>query len=211
MAEATLEQQKTKRKRGRTARPPTPCSIDGCERDAQSKGICKMHYQRVRRYGHADLNLNWGTPAERFTRSYVVDPVSGCWEWTAWRNRGGYGILRVPPNQKLRAHRLSYELHHGLVPDGMLVCHHCDNRGCVNPDHLFLGTHKDNAQDMVAKGRAPDRTGGRKLNWAMVTNIRVMYARGQHSYTQIADTYGVDDETIRGIVKGKTWLSPPAA
>lgn len=77
---------------------------------------------------------------------------SGCWHFTGYINKAGYGQIKII-NNVIHAHRASWILHNGHVPSGLLVCHKCDNPKCVNPDHLFLGTHKDNAIDMVIKGR----------------------------------------------------------
>jgi hypothetical protein len=76
----------------------------------------------------------------------------GCWEWDAMRDRKGYGILMSGP-KRLRAHRISYEIHFGPIPDGLFILHRCDNPPCVNPAHLFLGTLADNNRDKTAKGR----------------------------------------------------------
>lgn len=84
-----------------------------------------------------------------------VDKSAGadaCWIWTACRDHKGYGQLRIH-SKSILAHRYAYILEHGEIPDGMFVCHHCDNPSCVNPTHLFLGTNTDNVHDMMAKGR----------------------------------------------------------
>jgi hypothetical protein len=89
--------------------------------------------------------------------SKVKKKPSGCWEWQGTMKKNGYGIFqdrtREGSGKQLQAHRFSFEIFHGEIPPGLLVCHHCDNPKCVNPEHLFLGTHKDNTQDMIRKGR----------------------------------------------------------
>lgn len=97
------------------------------------------------------------TIKERFDEKYIVDEETGCWLWTAAKHWVGYGVIGVNGKQ-VKAHRLSYELHHGPIPKGegfhgTCVCHKCDVRSCVNPDHLFLGTHQDNMEDQRKKNR----------------------------------------------------------
>lgn len=94
---------------------------------------------------------------ERFWEK--VEKTAGCWVWTGSRVFYGYGNIGGPGNKNIRAHRLSWELHNGPIPNGLCVLHTCDNPGCVRPDHLFLGTQKQNAEDKAQKGRCNAQRG----------------------------------------------------
>jgi hypothetical protein len=109
-----------------------------------------------------------------------------------------------------RAHRVSYELVAGDIPDDLLVCHHCDNPPCVNPAHLFLGTVADNAVDAVAKGRwaRGERSPMSKLTRDDVDEIRALFESGAFSKMDLSRRFGVSHTTIRRIVAGTTWRLP---
>lgn len=91
--------------------------------------------------------------ADQFWERVEPEPNSGCWLWTGPFVLGGYGTFSVSSRRMVGAHRFAYAEVYGPIPEGMLVCHRCDVKPCVNPDHLFLGTQRDNMQDMVRKGR----------------------------------------------------------
>lgn len=94
-----------------------------------------------------------GTLLERLLEKVIVDSVTDCWNFTGGKNNIGYGMIRDGKGMRT-THRVSYEEHIGKIPPGMLVLHSCDNTLCVSPHHLRLGTHKDNTQDMISRGRA---------------------------------------------------------
>ena len=133
-----------------------------------------------------------------------VNRTDDCWEWTSFQTKGGYGLFRI------NAHRMAWVLTNGAIPDGMLVCHHCDNRLCVNPDHLFIGSPLDNMLDKVKKGRhnptRGERSGTAKLTWKEVGEIRAAYLDGEKQ-RDLAARYGVGQPAISVIVNEKRWHS----
>lgn len=147
------------------------------------------------------------TLKERFNEKWMPEPTTGCWLWMGDHFRDGYGKIRAY-DKTSRAHRVSYRIHLGEIPPGMCVCHKCDTPSCVNPDHLFLGTHKDNAHDRDAKGRAHrprgEECGWSKLNVAKVLQIRDMYSRG-FKQRQIAEIFDIYRGHVSSIVTKKRW------
>lgn len=138
-----------------------------------------------------------------------VDKNGNCWEWVAARNSEGYGSFGINGKTQL-THRVSWVLSNGPIPDGLLVCHHCDNPSCVNPGHLFLGTDKDNIQDALKKGRLNyqerrgEKHGQSKLTEKQVLEIRDEYSRGNSSLF-LGEKYNVHSTTILRIIHREYW------
>lgn len=125
-----------------------------------------------------------------------------CHEWQGYIAPNGYGNFRMG-NRTEYTHRVAYELEHGPILDWSHVCHHCDNRRCVNPDHLFLGDRKANMQDALKKGRMAK---GIRLPQAKLTEAEVLEIRASHEKQQIlADRYGVTNSQISMIKSRKSW------
>lgn len=132
---------------------------------------------------------------------------SGCIEWTGYKNPAGYGQVRVNSKSHL-VHRLAWVSSGKALPDGMLVCHKCDNPACFNTEHLFVGTHKDNMQDMKAKGRSADKAGEKcgkaKLSTNEVDEIRRLVAGGK-TQASVALKFDIHPSHISRIVNKKRW------
>jgi len=142
-------------------------------------------------------------------KSRLLDKVkpncdTGCWEWTAAKLKCGYGIIATPGRINKLAHRVSYELHCGEIPDGLFVCHTCDNRTCINPSHLFVGTNAENMADMRAKGRQRRGVTQRSAKLTEADVIAIRAADGV-LHRDLAQRYGVDKSQISCIRSGKYW------
>jgi hypothetical protein len=136
-----------------------------------------------------------GSLEERFNRH--VKRSDGCWEWCAYKFPDGYGQI-----DKRRAHRVSYELFCGSIPDKMCVLHRCDNHGCVRPDHLFTGTNADNSFDMAMKGRASKQKLTREDAYAVLWR-----AVSGEPPSKIGKEYGLARRTVWAIRERKLWPS----
>lgn len=144
---------------------------------------------------------------DRFHEKYQAVPFSGCWLWEGGINENGYGIIGVANNKTDKAHRVSWRLHCGEIPVGANILHRCDVPACVNPEHLFLGTLRDNSRDCVSKGRnfIPDNCGTKaawaKLDWKKVADIRTR-RMSQHNFAKL---YEVSRSAVRNVQLNKSW------
>lgn len=153
----------------------------------------------------------WANVEERFYEKVALpEDLKRCWEWIGAKGDGGYGMFRF--EGKCQAHRVAWEMHNGLIPEGegyhgVCVLHECDNPGCVNPDHLFLGTHSKNMKDKFLKKRDSNR-GSRNPNVTLtkdkVRQIRKRYAEGE-SQSALGREFGIQQPAVWKIVTHRTW------
>jgi len=165
---------------------------------------------------------------ERFLDKVDFNAPNDCWEWVGAQKPRGYGNLRFQKTYYL-AHRFSYGIYKGDVPEDKLVCHTCDNPSCVNPNHLFLGTAKDNTQDMIEKGRDGfdknratgqdngqnthpenrcygERNGNSQPTWDDVDEMRQRHEQENLTYAQLADEYNITPSAVGFIIRKERWV-----
>lgn len=149
------------------------------------------------------------TVRQRFEVKIRITP--GCWLWTGEKGGKGYGRMTIA-KKYLMAHRLSYELYVGPIPSGMIICHTCDNPACVNPDHLWPGTDKTNAEDKMAKGRwaCGKRVPGQELSYARLSDEDVYAIRADGRYLKlISEEYGISAAHVNQIKTRIRWQHLP--
>jgi len=157
----------------------------------------------------------WQTVSDKDRFTYIMERYEklvirsdGCWSWKNKLIANGYGTIQTGRNKMILAHRASWLIHNGEIPTGLLVLHKCDNPPCTNPDHLFLGTHKDNMQDCIRKGRRHARKGElhyrAKINMNIARQIKELIASGS-SQSAIGRMFNISPSTVQNIADGKTW------
>lgn len=154
------------------------------------------------------------TMEERFFEKVKIFSNKECWDWIGGKFASGYGCMREKNGNVKSAHRISWEIHNGKIPKGSgyhgtCVLHKCDNPGCVNPRHLFLGSNLDNVNDKLQKGRHHDTCGEKnpshKLTQKQVKEIRKIYSEAKIFQHVLGKKYGVSQTTIWSIVTKNTW------
>ena len=185
------------------------CSHFGCNRPARIKGYCTKHYQRFRKTGTTESSdisiIREMTISERLKYCSSINEITGCWNWKKHISNDGYGVISIN-NYPVRAHRASYSEFVREIPEGDHVLHKCDNRKCINPAQLFLGTNDDNMKDRNEKGRTckgEDRSNS-KLTEDQVREIKRKFANGE-DYKKFYKDYPVSGKCLRNIRDGKAW------
>ena len=201
------------------------CSAEGCESKNYSRGFCYRHHRAATASGELPPLLQKSFEQrfwEAVDKNGPLHPVlrTRCWVWTAHKNAKGYGSFSRD-GKELLTHRASWLINRGDIPAGLFVLHKCDNPSCVRPDHLFLGTIKDNVRDMMEKGRKPKVLGlsGELNPMAVLSAETVAEARrlgksGKLTLTALSERFGVEPGTLHLALIGKTWRSvsePPVA
>jgi len=171
--------------------------------------------------GHSP-KLAYMTLEERFWQKVIKRGEDECWFWVGAKNKKGYGQFHPTRITSTSANRMSWKIHFGEISDDIFVLHTCDFPECTNPKHLFLGTHQDNMDDMVAKGRSKGfekghivrRVKGEETSWSVMTDLLVIEARQRHKvekigYKKLAKEYGVSGAAMHCVLRRKTWKHVP--
>ena len=165
----------------------------------------KAEFQSSNRFVAKSMHSVSEKTKNAFWNKVQIKGDDECWIWSGNRIANGYGRMYVT-GKEYRAHRISYVISNGPIPDGMLVCHKCDNRLCVNPSHLFLGTHADNTNDALAKGRLDPHP---LLTKEQVAWLRKEYATCKYTIAELAKICNVKAATARAAIAGKNWKDIP--
>ena len=174
------------------------CKYPDCNRPLLAKGYCSTHYKHFVAGRTLIPIRDSATISERLWSR--IDKTGDCWIWTGAKNNRGYGVIGTE-NQKLAyVHRLVWIETNGAIPENMEVCHSCDNPACARPDHLFIGTHKENMIDMAQKFR----TNKAKLTPDTVLAIVRMHTDGIPR-KEIVEITNVNVNTIKCILNGRNW------
>ena len=195
------------------------CSIPGCKGMHRARGLCYLHYQRLMNRGTTDpprSKFDDGRSMQEHLAERMMSGLkklpNGCWVSSrSYLHLNGYAFVVIDrrPGKGLfreRVHRLSYKHFVGPIPNGMMVCHKCDNRRCFNPDHLFLGTQHENLLDMARKGkRAGEKSAQAKLTEKQVVAILKAVDAGS-TQLELAKKYDVSQTAISLISLGKRWI-----
>ena len=142
----------------------------------------------------------------RFWRFVEPGDPDECWEWQGASDADGYGFIKRKDGVQLRAHRVSFEIHHRNLEDGEMVCHDCDNPPCVNPAHLFAGNNSANMKDMCAKGRGADIQGEKNVSNKLTQDQVIVIICDPRRQREIAVDYGITQSHVSDIKLGKRWL-----
>jgi hypothetical protein len=181
------------------------CAVAGCERPYYAKHYCRLHWERSYFNGAPIVRVVLpGTPAAERLEFYS-ERSGKCLVYTGHLDRYGYGQITID-GQMRTVHRLAYELAHGPIPKGLVVRHKCDNRPCIDPDHLEVGTNKDNSEDQVKRGRTTkgSKNGEAKLTEAQVVEILAALDGGALAI-HLAKEYGVGNSAIGRIRRREAW------
>lgn len=143
--------------------------------------------------------------SERFREKVDVRGPDDCWPWLASTKQGGYGKCGDERGRVQLTHRVAYQLVNGPIPEGMVVCHQCDNPRCVNPAHLYLGTQADNLRDMRNKGRDNPPRGARHPKARLTEDLARSIRNDPRSHRRIARELGIGKSTVGMIKAGITW------
>jgi len=185
---------------------PRKCSIDECQGKYLSRGFCHKHYRAAFKPKGDPLRSEFSFSAAREYLENKTEriPFSTCWYWTGYVANDGYGVKSMR-DHPVKVHRLSYVVYNGPIDDGLVVRHSCHERTCINPNHLSIGTPRDNAQDMVEADR---QASGKKHGMAKLTESQVLEIRalaGRFTHREIGERFNVTRPMIGYIINRKNW------